>query len=138
MKRLCAHLGAVVILALVFPVLGAVRGPSGWGRLIASVDRPPDGSVHALFELNAPGARPFPSDWFTVPDHTQNTHRRVALEAPLDCTVRTEPSSSDPSERIVKLTTICCVKLLFTCRVQMSQTFRCTPARYQSPSGSVP
>ena len=42
--------------------------------------------VQALFTLDAPSGGPFPSDWFTVPDNSQNTHRRVALEAP-DCTV---------------------------------------------------
>ena len=41
--------------------------------------------VQALFSLDSIDGGPFPSDWFTVPDHTQNTHRRVALESP-DCT----------------------------------------------------
>jgi hypothetical protein len=41
--------------------------------------------VQALFSLDSIDGGPFPSDWFTVPDSTQNTHRRVALEPP-DCT----------------------------------------------------
>ena len=87
MKRLCGQLIAIVILTLVLPVLGAVQGPSGSGRLVASVDRPPDGSVHALFDLNAPVAGPFPSDWFTIADTSHNTGRRVSLPAP-DCETR--------------------------------------------------
>ena len=87
MKRLCGHLIAIVILTLVLPVLGAVQGPSGSGRLVASVDRPPDGSVQALFDLNAPVAGPFPSDWFTMADNSHNTGRRVNLPMP-DCETR--------------------------------------------------
>jgi hypothetical protein len=87
MKRLCGHLVAIVILTLVLPVLGAEQGPSGWGRLVASVDRPPDGSVHALFDLNAPVTGPFPSDWFTMADTSHNTGRRVSLPVP-DCETR--------------------------------------------------
>ena len=59
MKRLCGHWVAIVILTLVFPVPGTVQGPSGWGRLVASADWPPDGSVHALFDLNASVTGPF-------------------------------------------------------------------------------
>ena len=33
-------------------------------------------TVHALFNLNSPSTGPFPSDWFTVPDGSQNTRRR--------------------------------------------------------------
>lgn len=40
----------------------------------------------ALFGLESPVAGPFPSDWFTVPDHTNKTHRRVSLPLP-DCEV---------------------------------------------------
>lgn len=44
-------------------------------------------AVHALFDLSAPRGGPFPGDWFTVADQTQNTNLRVSL--PLDeCTVR--------------------------------------------------
>jgi hypothetical protein len=87
MKRLCGHLVAIAILTLVFPVPGTVKGPSGWGRLVASVDRPPDGAVHALFDLDAPGTGPFPSDWFTTADTSHNTGRRVSLAMP-DCATR--------------------------------------------------
>jgi hypothetical protein len=45
-----------------------------------------EAEVVALFDVNSPSGGPFPSDWYTVPDHTQNTHRRVSLEAP-DCAV---------------------------------------------------
>jgi hypothetical protein len=38
--------------------------------------------VQALFDLDSPATGPFPSDWFTVPDHTNNTRRRVALPLP--------------------------------------------------------
>src|SRR6266849_2221008 len=44
-------------------------------------------SVHALFDLSTPSGGPFPSDQFTVPDHSQNTRRRVNLPLP-NCTVR--------------------------------------------------
>jgi hypothetical protein len=43
--------------------------------------------VHALFDLTAPTTGPFPSDWFTVPDRSQNTRRRVSLPVP-DCAER--------------------------------------------------
>ena len=42
--------------------------------------------VHALFNLQQPETTPFPSDVFTVVDHTHNTGRRVNLPYP-DCTV---------------------------------------------------
>ena len=87
MRRLCGQLIAIVILTLVLPVLAAVQGPSGSGRLVASVDRPPDGSVQALFDLNAPVTGPFPSDWFTIADTGHNTGRRVSLPMP-DCETR--------------------------------------------------
>src|SRR5262245_15552672 len=44
-------------------------------------------TVHALFNLNSPSTGPFPSDWFTVPDGSQKTRRRVTLPQP-DCIVR--------------------------------------------------
>jgi len=40
--------------------------------------------VQALFDLSAPATAPFPSDRFTVPDHSQNTGLRVNLPRP-DC-----------------------------------------------------
>jgi len=45
-----------------------------------------EAAVVARFDLNSPAGGPFPSDWLTVPDHTQNTHRRVSLEPP-NCSV---------------------------------------------------
>jgi Bacterial virulence factor lipase N-terminal len=87
MKRSYRHLVAIVILTVLFPVLGTVQGPSGWGGLVASADRPPHGFVHALFDLNAPVTGPFPSDWFTMADTSHNTGRRVSLPVP-DCETR--------------------------------------------------
>src|SRR5262249_17072733 len=43
--------------------------------------------VHALFDLDARAGGPFPSDWFTVPDASHNTARRVNLPLP-DCDER--------------------------------------------------
>jgi len=48
---------------------------------------PPSGTVHALFDLNRPETGPFPTDIFTVADHTHNTGRRVNLPYP-NCAVR--------------------------------------------------
>jgi dienelactone hydrolase len=42
------------------------------------------GEVHARFDLRSPAEGPFPSDRFTVSDHTQLTGRRVNLPLP-DC-----------------------------------------------------
>jgi hypothetical protein len=50
---------------------------------VAGQDRP----VHALFNLSAPDTGPFPSDWFTLPDASQQTGRRVDLPLP-DCLQR--------------------------------------------------
>ena len=47
----------------------------------------PHGSVHALFDLSAPVAGPFPSDWFTAADSSHNTGRRISLPLP-DCETR--------------------------------------------------
>ncbi len=44
-------------------------------------------ATEALFDLGSPATGPFPSDWFTVQDFTQNTLRRVSLPLP-DCQVR--------------------------------------------------
>src|SRR5262249_32044221 len=38
--------------------------------------------VHALFDLTTPTSGPFPSNWFTAADETQNTGRRVNLPLP--------------------------------------------------------
>jgi len=47
----------------------------------------PNGAVHALFNLGHPATAPFPSDIFTVADHSHNTGRRVNLPYP-DCVFR--------------------------------------------------
>jgi hypothetical protein len=39
-------------------------------------------AVHAVFELSTPVTAPFPSDWFTVPDASHSTRRRVNLPLP--------------------------------------------------------
>ena len=44
-------------------------------------------AVHAVFEFATPATGPFPSDWFTVPDASHNTRRRVNLPLP-NCAVR--------------------------------------------------
>jgi hypothetical protein len=80
------HLVAIVTLTLLFPVLGTMQ-PLRMGGLVASVDRPPHGHVHALFDPSAPVGGPFPSDWFTVADSSHNTGRRVNLPLP-DCETR--------------------------------------------------
>jgi hypothetical protein len=43
--------------------------------------------VAIRYDLSDPAGSPFPSDRFTVTDHTQNTYRRVQLPLP-DCAVR--------------------------------------------------
>jgi hypothetical protein len=55
----------------------------------AVADALPDTSnaVDALFDLGAPNTGPFPSDWFTLNDPSQNTGLRVNLPLP-DCAVR--------------------------------------------------
>jgi hypothetical protein len=44
-------------------------------------------AVHPVFELSTPAAGPFPSDWFTVPDASHDTRRRLNLPLP-NCAVR--------------------------------------------------
>jgi hypothetical protein len=39
-------------------------------------------NVHALFDLSTPATGPFPSNWFTIADNTQNTGRRINLPLP--------------------------------------------------------
>ncbi len=60
------------------PALRAVVGSANAGQGPAT---------EALFDLGSPTTGPFPSDWFTVPDYTQNTLRRVSLPMP-DCQVQ--------------------------------------------------
>lgn len=43
--------------------------------------------IHPLFDLDTPTTAPFPTDWFTVPDHSQITRRRVNLPLP-DCSAQ--------------------------------------------------
>jgi hypothetical protein len=78
------------------PALPAVEGPPKQIRLPAlalesgmNTESPPAasaGGVHALFNLDVKAEAPFPSNWFTVPDRTQNTGRRINLPLP-DCKV---------------------------------------------------
>jgi len=67
------------------PIVPLGNGLDGQGD-DGSDGPPPNGSVHALFQLDATTAGPFPADRFTVADRTQNTNRRVNLPYP-DCTV---------------------------------------------------
>ena len=82
---------------------------------------PPD-VVHALFDLAAPTTAPFPSDWFTVPDNSQNTRRRVNVplpncaERPSDCQdlavintldgFNSQPRLSIPFDGSISVTTV--------------------------------
>jgi hypothetical protein len=64
---------------------GCRREPCRWAaRLEVELleDRCLLSAVHALFHLASPDTAPFPSNWFTVADHTQNTGRRVNLPLP--------------------------------------------------------
>jgi hypothetical protein len=81
MQRTFGHWLAIAILTLSFQVLGTVERSSEWGGVLASADRPTNGSVQALFDLSAPVTVPFPSDWFTVADSSHNTGRRISLPA---------------------------------------------------------
>ena len=47
-------------------------------------------AVHALFHLASPETAPFPSNWFTVADGTQNTGRRVNLPLPDSVTYQSD------------------------------------------------
>src|SRR5262249_34551168 len=56
---------------------------------VADTESPPAGPAsggHALFNLDVKAEAPFPTNWFTAPDRTQNTGRRVNLPLP-DCKV---------------------------------------------------
>jgi hypothetical protein len=61
-----------------------VRKPHARSRLEVEYleDRCLLSAVHALFDLGSPDGGPFPSDQFTVADHSQNTDRRVNLPLP--------------------------------------------------------
>ena len=69
---------AVTLLMVHSGTLDAARG---------TYSRGPASGTHALFGLDSPEQGPFPSDLFTVPDHTNKTHRRVSLPPP-DCEQR--------------------------------------------------
>src|SRR5262245_38528733 len=63
------------------------RKPARQGRSFMPIleileDRNVLSTVHAFFGLAAPPNGPFPSNVFTVPDHTQNTELRVNLPLP--------------------------------------------------------
>jgi hypothetical protein len=63
------------------------RKPARQGRSFVPIlesleDRNVLSTVHALFDLAGPETSPFPSNWFTVADNTQNTGRRVNLPLP--------------------------------------------------------
>lgn len=98
--RLMAAAGLIILIAAVARLNaldpGAQNPPSREGAVVhddsqwmsGPTDDSPsaNGAVHALFNLHHPETAPFPSDVFTVADHTHNTGRRVNLPFP-DCTV---------------------------------------------------
>jgi hypothetical protein len=59
-----------------------VIGLLAFGLFFGAVGPTRSADVHALFDLGAPTGGPFPSNWFTVPDSSQNTGRRVDLPLP--------------------------------------------------------
>jgi hypothetical protein len=96
--RLIVAAGFLILIAAVAALDAGGQHPPGHD--VAAVDDDPqtvfastndstssDGAVHALFDLHHPETAPFPSDVFTVADHTHNTGRRVNLPYP-DCSVR--------------------------------------------------
>jgi hypothetical protein len=95
--RLIVAAGFLILIAAVAALDAGGQHPPGHD--VAAVDDDPqtvfastndstssDGAVHALFDLHHPETAPFPSDVFTVADHTHNTGRRVNLPYP-DCSV---------------------------------------------------
>ena len=76
-------IAAAVALAAAF-VLMVQTGASGGGPLKLAGQ---GSATEARFGLGLPTDGPFPSDWFTVPDHTNKTHRRVSLPQP-ECEVQ--------------------------------------------------
>ena len=70
----------IVAIVAIFSLASSVQ-PAGSAKVdIAGPAQGP--AIEALFGLDAPAAGPFPSDWFTVPDHANNTHRRISLPLP--------------------------------------------------------
>ena len=76
-RRLCTCAMALVVLAFMTNHPHALQ------------DQREDRSdaIHPLFDLGVPKTAPFPNDWFTVPDHSQITRRRVNLPLP-DCSAQ--------------------------------------------------
>jgi pimeloyl-ACP methyl ester carboxylesterase len=77
-------MAVAVAFAAVFVLINQIGASSlgkGASKLAGHVP-----ATEAFFGLDSPAAGPFPSDWFTVPDHTNITHRRVSLPLP-DCQV---------------------------------------------------
>jgi hypothetical protein len=66
------HVALVIVVMTILPARSTVGQEQG---------------VQALFSLDSPTGGPFPSDWFTVQDNTQNTGRRVSLPPLLNCQV---------------------------------------------------
>src|SRR5262245_22367788 len=89
-----AILSLTMVLINIAPVQGrggaapatAMDAPSG-AALTAARSATTAGNVHALFGLETPASGPFPSNWFTVADPSQNTRLRVNLPKP-DCGAR--------------------------------------------------
>jgi len=79
MKHISILTGLVILVAPLTAAGPAVAGPS----------QQPGTAIHARFDLAAVESGPFPSDWFTVADASQNSGRQVNLPMP-DCA--THPS----------------------------------------------
>ena len=77
-------IAAVVALPVAFALMTQTSA-SGRGPLMLAGQ---GSATEARFGLDTPADGPFPSDWFTVPDYTNITHRRIALPMPDDCSVQ--------------------------------------------------
>jgi hypothetical protein len=90
-------LGVMVTVSAV----GATITPPRWSKIaavatgssgmsLAAGDRTParasPAAVHPVFDLNQRATSPFPTNWLTIADDTQNTGRRVNLPMLDDCT----------------------------------------------------
>jgi len=76
-------IAAVVALPVAFALMTQTSA-SGRGPLMLAGQ---GSATEARFGLDTPADGPFPSNWFTVPDNTNITHRRIALPLP-DCSVQ--------------------------------------------------